>query len=370
MECYSRSYEVNYQENEQNQNYNERSWSFSFPSILNRLAKCCTRYELPESFHHRNDAVMRGRELVGQKKFDKAIHAYVSALNLPPSDTPPETTAATSSEGQLGHPSRPTLECTPSEASSTDVSGASPTKPLLSYEDSAKTIFTHLGQVDRDPVVTDANIYAELGQVFFAVKRFDQAIEAFDKAQLMSPDDVTILYQKAVALNASGNYASVLELLNRAVALEPDFGQAHFLLAVANRELNRLSEATENLQTLLTLEPDRADTLTLLADCYEQQARYREAALYLERAVELEPNDHTTRRSLENVLASLQKNESPGIRRIPPETTTNIVAGTELECLSRYEQAQKQNRTDEVDASIPSEAQTRIGSMESLSTNA
>src|SRR5580704_10550730 len=46
--------------------------------------------------------------------------------------------------------------------------------------------------------------WSNLGQAYYALKRLAEALECFDKARALAPDDADILYQHANALLSSG----------------------------------------------------------------------------------------------------------------------------------------------------------------------
>ena len=57
--------------------------------------------------------------------------------------------------------------------------------------------------------------------------RYDQALQAFDQALKLKPNDPALITYKATVYYAKGNNAQALQLCEQAIKLNPNFGRAY-----------------------------------------------------------------------------------------------------------------------------------------------
>ena len=75
-----------------------------------------------------------------------------------------------------------------------------------------------------------SNKLSELG-------RYEEALEAYDRAIELQPDYALIWWYKGVVLNELGRYEEALESYDRIIELKPDFGTALY-----NKGLSRIGK--------------------------------------------------------------------------------------------------------------------------------
>jgi Flp pilus assembly protein TadD len=100
-----------------------------------------------------------------------------------------------------------------------------------------------------------AGAWANLGQVLLALKRGDEAIECLDKARVLGPDDVSILYQHANALLSGGRAEEALAEFRQVVARAPQHAEARLNCGIAHAALGQPEEAVAEFDAALTMMP-------------------------------------------------------------------------------------------------------------------
>ena len=84
----------------------------------------------------------------------------------------------------------------------------------------------------------------------------DDAIETFERASTIAPDDADILYNLGSAYAQTGNYDQGIELYNRALQINPRLALAYFGLGTLYLQKGETAAAREALNQFLTLSDD------------------------------------------------------------------------------------------------------------------
>ena len=72
-----------------------------------------------------------------------------------------------------------------------------------------------------------ARLYCEQGLAYCAVRQYDKALEAAERARKIDPKEPRVYGLRGKALTAQKGLVAALEDLNKAVALDPDSGYGH-----------------------------------------------------------------------------------------------------------------------------------------------
>ncbi len=103
----------------------------------------------------------------------------------------------------------------------------------------------------------DGELHARLGDVYFGMQRFDEAIGYYKKAIELNPDDVDSYNDMGLSYHYKGNTVEGLKFINEGIAKNPYYQRIWltkgFLLAYG---LGNRKEATEAWQKAVTLDPD------------------------------------------------------------------------------------------------------------------
>ncbi len=129
-----------------------------------------------------------------------------------------------------------------------------------------------------------------LGQTAFMERRFEDALDYFQRAYLEAPDYVDALFNRANAKYRLGQETEALA--DYAMCLRKDENYCPALLnkALIHLELAQNTEAKTALKAALRLSPDSADTHYMLGRAFIGETEYRLARDEFRTAMNLEPN--------------------------------------------------------------------------------
>jgi tetratricopeptide (TPR) repeat protein len=118
-----------------------------------------------------------------------------------------------------------------------------------------------------------AQAYAARAELRLKDRAYGRAIEDFNRAVALCPDD-TVLVGRGNAHQAAGDYDQAIRDFNRAIAVNPGNAQAHYCRGLACGMKGDASQAMKDHSRAIELKPD-------FADAYQQRAmlRYDQRAL-------------------------------------------------------------------------------------------
>jgi tetratricopeptide (TPR) repeat protein len=117
-----------------------------------------------------------------------------------------------------------------------------------------------------------------------------QALQTFERAARMLPNDAEVHSNLGAALRRAGRLEDALTSLRRAIALEPGIAQVHNNLGNVLRDQGKLEQATSNYRRALALQPDYAQAHANLGILLRLQSRPAEAETNCRRALQIDPN--------------------------------------------------------------------------------
>jgi tetratricopeptide (TPR) repeat protein len=98
--------------------------------------------------------------------------------------------------------------------------------------------------------------WINFGNACQAVDCYKEAVEAYDRALALRPDQARVWHYRGYALGELGRLEEELESINRALALKPDHAKAWYNRGIALGRLGRHEEALESFDRALALKPD------------------------------------------------------------------------------------------------------------------
>jgi tetratricopeptide (TPR) repeat protein len=128
-----------------------------------------------------------------------------------------------------------------------------------------------------------------------------EAIQNFELAVRLRPQDATANNALGASLLAAGRIGEALPYLNAALRAEPDNFDAHYNLANALASQDKFLEAIEHYQAAIRLHPDDANAEANLASALAETGKLPEAKLHFERALRINPNHKLARENLEEI---------------------------------------------------------------------
>ena len=125
----------------------------------------------------------------------------------------------------------------------------------------------------------------QLGLCYQKMKLYDDAIEAYSKADLMKPDSYWTIHHLAQCHRAANHYDKALEYYETAETMKPDNLSLTYHVAELLYELGEYEEALPRLHKLDYHHPESLKSLRLLAECCFMSEQGTQAAKYYERMI-------------------------------------------------------------------------------------
>jgi tetratricopeptide (TPR) repeat protein len=119
------------------------------------------------------------------------------------------------------------------------------------------------------------------------------ALEAAEGMELELPDNVSVVYNKALVLRQLGRAEERIACLEHALALDPGHANARFELASALMEGGDVARAAEHFSAYLASAPEDADALLNLGNCLARLGRSADAVTHLRKAHEIAPSQES-----------------------------------------------------------------------------
>ncbi|MDB9487684.1 tetratricopeptide repeat protein [Dolichospermum circinale CS-537/01] len=163
-----------------------------------------------------------------------------------------------------------------------------PTPELNSQE--VKSIQTTILSVDVSQSNTTASQWLARGNQLWRLRRYPEAIQAFDEAIKQKPEFIHLAYYgKGLALGWSGKGSEAITALELAVKSQPDSFPAWYGLSIGYRESNQLDKALAAINQAIQLQPNNPNVYAQKWVVLISLKRYREAAAAINKAIELSP---------------------------------------------------------------------------------
>mgnify|MGYP006292517129 CR=1 FL=1 len=123
--------------------------------------------------------------------------------------------------------------------------------PVVNYQ---QQITTLEGIVARDP--ENRNAWVQLGNNYFGSDQPIKAIEAYDKALELGPDDPNVLTDQGTMFRRVGWYDRAVSNFQRAAELDPNHAQSRYNMGVVYRyDLQDFPKAIAAWESFLALNP-------------------------------------------------------------------------------------------------------------------
>ncbi|MBV9985355.1 tetratricopeptide repeat protein [Bradyrhizobium sp.] len=138
----------------------------------------------------------------------------------------------------------------------------------------------------------DAELRYNRGNALLALGRPCEALEAYERALLTKPDHVEALCNRGAALAALGQSDEALSSYDRALAVAPHFSEALANRGNALKALGRLDDALSSYERALTARPGDAQALFNRGVTLHELKRFEEALASYDDALAASP-DHS-----------------------------------------------------------------------------
>jgi spermidine synthase len=154
----------------------------------------------------------------------------------------------------------------------------------LSKSDSDfKTPFFTRNNSYSDAYNSSGTAYAKLGQ-------YQRAIEDFNQAIRLEPDDALAYNSRGFAYNQLGQYQLAVKDFNQAIRLEPDDALAYNSRGFAYNQLSQYQLALDDFNKAISLQPDDVAAYNNRGVAYTQLGQYQLALDDFNKAISLKSN--------------------------------------------------------------------------------
>lgn len=170
----------------------------------------------------------------------------------------------------------------------------------LGLREKATEIMSYFEDLRRtDPLLRQAQLwvkqypddprgYHNLGLVYEARRLYDQAIEFYQHALILSPDLAATCYNLGLVYSRLDRLREAIEAYRRAIQLDGQLAIGHNNLALL-LIVTEPDQALKHAQQAVRLQPENANYLDTLGEIYYHLKRYREAKQAIDQAMALDP---------------------------------------------------------------------------------
>jgi Flp pilus assembly protein TadD len=151
--------------------------------------------------------------------------------------------------------------------------------------------------------------HSQLGYVFTALKRGDEARAEYERAVALDPK-MSEAWVNLGLLLMETDPAAAVTALRKAVEQLPAQSRPRFLLSVAQERTGDLKGAAESLEGASHLDPQDVDTLTRLGIVYLRQKQYAEAEAKFRAALAIQPKQPAALQGLAQSVDAQNKPEA------------------------------------------------------------
>ena len=151
----------------------------------------------------------------------------------------------------------------------------------------------------------DAEAYNNLGAALKELGRLDETAASYKQATALKPDFAEARYNLGVTLLELGRLDEAEASYTQAIAFKPDFAEAHYNLGNTLKELSRLSEAEASYTQAIAFKPDHAEAHNNLGATLKELGKLDKTTASYIQAITLKPDYAEAHCNLGNTLKEL-----------------------------------------------------------------
>ena len=140
-----------------------------------------------------------------------------------------------------------------------------------------------------EPVQTK-ELWLNRGDNHYDAERYDEALNAFEQALLLDPNDATAHYGKGLTLYSLQRYDEAIIAFDHAILLNPDFTPAYINKSAALLALQLYDEVILTAEQATRCDPNLALAYNNKGAALKELGLYTEAVAAFEQAIRLDPN--------------------------------------------------------------------------------
>ncbi len=168
-------------------------------------------------------------------------------------------------------------------------------RPITSWPNSDKAfqdVVKEISRTIKDLLISlkTKEVWLKEGIALYNLKRYEEALAAYDQAIRLDPNYAYAYYDKGLSLYNLKRYEEALIAFDRAIRLDPNYADAYTGRGAALYELKRCEEALTILDQAIRLDPNSSYSYTGRGDTLYSLKRYEEALTAYDQAIRLDPN--------------------------------------------------------------------------------
>jgi tetratricopeptide (TPR) repeat protein/mono/diheme cytochrome c family protein len=162
-----------------------------------------------------------------------------------------------------------------------------------------------LHDVEKNP--GDFEAHYNLAAMLQAKGRLDRAIEQYEAALRLRPDDAVANNAMGSALLAEGRLDQAALYLETALKVRPDYFDAHYNLGNALASKNDFEGASKQFLLALQGRPSDANAEANLGSALAEMGKFAEAKSHFERALKIDPNNTLAKENLSELQREINQ---------------------------------------------------------------
>jgi tetratricopeptide (TPR) repeat protein len=135
-----------------------------------------------------------------------------------------------------------------------------------------------------------ASLYQKIGYSYQQTSQFTKAIEAYQKADFIQPDDIWTVRKIALCYRLTGNFEKALEFYQHADYLKPNISSVMMQIGHCFVELGKMKEALNIYFKLDSLEDDNIKVWRAITWSSFVSGNIKQAEYYVNKLIEKEPS--------------------------------------------------------------------------------
>jgi tetratricopeptide (TPR) repeat protein len=136
-----------------------------------------------------------------------------------------------------------------------------------------------------------ADAHLNRGNALKKLKRLEEALDSYDRAAALKPDDPMILNSRGSTLRDLERFSDALADLDAAITLKPDFSEAFNNRGNTYKDLELFDTALADYSQAIALNRNNADALSNRGNLYKKLERHDEALADYDQAVARDPRN-------------------------------------------------------------------------------
>jgi tetratricopeptide (TPR) repeat protein len=168
-------------------------------------------------------------------------------------------------------------------------------KQLDQYEEAAEQLEAAVELQSEAGIAESASLardgaYGQLGEVYEIQERYDEALQAYEQALAIAPDNVAHHARMGALCRELGHLDKALLHIEQMIELEPECPVSYYELGKTYETREEFNDALNAYLEAAERDPEVAEYHYCAGVVYKKLKRYPEAATKLRKAIKLKPN--------------------------------------------------------------------------------